>query len=433
MKPTISQANRLLAIDDLDQAIVDLSTRINVATYELLVLIREFDERAGWLKWGFEHCADWLHWRCDLSVGAAREKVRVAHALMTLPVVSGAFRGGKLSYSKVRAIVRVAKRDNEEALVKFALKTTAARVEERCRELRCGAADSVIEANRAYASRFLTIRRNPERGTVSITVELPFEAGDLIDQALDKARDDNPAPEFAGESWSARQADALVNMAKSYLRGDSESSTASSENHLVNIHVEESALAGGDGRSGLPIETVRRLGCDTEAVVIVEDKSGEPLNVGRKTRIVPTAIKRALTARDRGCVFPGCHNTRFVDAHHVQHWSAGGETSLGNLVLLCSRHHRLVHEGGFGIDKDYRDRWIFKRPDGIAVPECGYPAENTVDESPEIGINDLQRDSAESFRGRLEKLRGLPPSRCVVTDHPRALRGSVPRREKFQE
>jgi hypothetical protein len=404
MKLAISPPDGVLAIDDLDRAIVDLSTRINAATYELLVLIRQFDERAGWLKWGFEHCADWLHWRCDLSAGAAREKVRVAHALKTLPAVAEVFRNGELSYSKVRALVRVANRDNEEVLVNFALTTTAARVEERCREMRCGTVDSVIEANRAYAARFLTIRRHAERGTLSITVELPLEAGELIDQALDKARDDNPAPEFAGEGWSARQADALVHMAKSYLRGDSESSTASSENYLVNVHVEQSALASGDGRSGLPIETVRRLGCDADTVVIVEDDQGEPLNVGRKTRIVPTAIKRALRARDRGCTFPGCRNTRFVDAHHVQHWSAGGETSLGNLVLLCSRHHRLVHEGGHSIDKDYRDRWVFMRPDGIAVPECGYRAEDNCDEGSEIGINNLQRDSAESFRSGLEKL-----------------------------
>ena len=409
MKPAISPADRLLAIDDLDRVIVDLSTRINAATYELLVLIREFDERAGWLKWGFEHCADWLHWRCDLSIGAAREKLRVSHALKTLPVVSGAFCDGELSYSKVRALVRVANRDNEEALVNFALKTTAASVEDRCRELRCGTVDSTIEANRAYSSRFLTIRRHAERGTVSITVEIPLEAGELFDQALDKARDDNPAPEFAGESWSARQADALVNMARSYLRGDSESSTASSENYLVNVHVEQSALVDGDGRSGLPIETVRRLGCDADAVVIMETDAGEPLSVGRKTRVVPTALKRALRARDRGCAFPGCHNTRFVDAHHVKHWSAGGETSLGNLLLLCSRHHRLVHEGGYGIDKDYRDRWIFKRPGGIAVPECGHRAEDTYDEGREIGINDLQRDSAESFLSSLEKLPAAPP------------------------
>jgi len=409
MKPATSPADCLLAIDDLDHAIVDLSTRINVATFELLVLIRQFDERAGWLKWGFDHCADWLHWRCDLSVGAAREKVRVAHALKTLPAVSGAFRDGELSYSKVRALVRVANRDNEETLVDFALKTTAARVEERCRELRCGTVDSVIEANRAYASRSLIIRRHAERGSISIFVELPLEAGELIDKALDRARDDHPAPEFAGESWSARQADALVNMAKSYLRGDGESAAATADNHLVNIHVEQSALVNGNGRAGLPIETVRRFGCDADAVVIVENDDGTPLNVGRKTRIVPTAIKRALKARDRGCVFPGCHKTRFVDAHHVQHWSAGGETSLGNLLLMCSRHHRLVHEGGYRIDKDYRDRWIFKRPDGIAVPRCGHRNEDTHDDGSKFGINNLQRDSAESFLSRLEKQPAAPP------------------------
>ena len=93
------------------------------------------------------------------------------------------------------------------------------------------------------------------------------------------------------------------------------------------MHVDRTALSEGHGRSGLPIESVRRLCCDGDTVVIVEDEHGEPLNVGRKTRMVPTAIKRALWSRDKGCVFPGCSNKRFVDAHHIQHWSAGGERS----------------------------------------------------------------------------------------------------------
>jgi hypothetical protein len=103
------------------------------------------------------------------------------------------------------------------------------------------------------------------------------------------------------------------------------------------------------------------------------------LSVGRKTRVVPQAIKRALWARDKGCRFPGCRHTRYVDAHHIEHWSAGGETSLENLMLLCSRHHALVHEGGFRIEKDYRDRWFFRRPDGRAVPSCGYRAADMTD------------------------------------------------------
>jgi len=124
MKPANTLVEPLPDIDDLDRAIIKLSARMNAANYELLVLIRRFDERAGWLKWGFSNCVDWLHWRCDLSIGAAREKVRVAHGLKSLPAIAAAFASGKLSYSKVRALVRVARCDNEDTLLAFALKTT---------------------------------------------------------------------------------------------------------------------------------------------------------------------------------------------------------------------------------------------------------------------------------------------------------------------
>ncbi len=396
--------SRHLAIDELDRKIVGLAAYINAATYDLLVLIREFDERAGWLKWGLASCAEWLHWRCDLSMSAAREKVRVAHALKTLPDIAAAFAGGRLSYTKVRALTRVTRADNEADLLSFAIKTTAAHVDERCRELRCGTATSVADANRAHASRSLRVFRDPSRGTMTITVELPFETGALVEKALDRARDTAAAeaPELMDESWSARQADALISMAKAYLSGRSASS-GSAENYQVMVHVDQSALANGQGRASLPIESVKRLCCDGELVAVVEDEQGEPLSIGRKSRAVPTAIRRALKARDRGCVFPGCGNTRFVDAHHVEHWSAGGETSLDNLVLLCSRHHRLVHEGGFRIERDYQNRWFFKRPDGRAVPSCGYRPEDTIDDDTGHDIGSLSatlnNPSAEGLAG----------------------------------
>src|SRR5690606_19265631 len=104
--------------------------------------------------------------------------------------------------------------------------------------------------------------------------------------------------------------------------------------------------------------------------------------------------------RDRGCRFPGCGRTRFVDAHHVEHWSAGGETSLANLMLLCSAHHRLVHEGSFSIAKDYRDRWFFRRPDGRAVPECGYRAADMKDDVTVAAEEYFRvRPSAEGSKG----------------------------------
>ncbi len=115
-------------------------------------------------------------------------------------------------------------------------------------------------------------------------------------------------------------------------------------------------------------------------MVLTEDENGEPLSIGRKSRVIPKAIERALRARDSSCCqFPGCNNHRFLHSHHVEHWSSGGETSLDNLMLLCTKHHTLVHEGGFRIEKDFLDRWYFRRPDGIAVPECGYVPQDMMD------------------------------------------------------
>ena len=364
----------LTPIEDLDRNILTLCARINSATYELLVLIREFDERAGWVKWGLHNCAEWLTWRCDFSMTTALEKVRVAHALKSLPAISRAFAVGDLSYTKVRDLTRVVHRNNEDHLLKFALKHTTATVAERCRELRCGDVSSIGDAARAYANRSLRVRRDLQRGVMTITVELPLDTGELVEKALDKARDDEAlqVPDPVDPSWSTRQADAFVNLINGFLCG-AEGSKQSKDNYLVTVHVDQSALADGEGRSALPIESVKRLCCDGHTVVIAEDADGEPLSIGRKSRVVPLAIERAVRARDHNCcTFPGCRNRRFLDCHHIKHWSKKGETSLRNLTLLCTKHHTLVHEGGFRIERDFQDQWCFIRPDGVAVPSCGY-------------------------------------------------------------
>jgi hypothetical protein len=217
---------------------------------------------------------------------------------------------------------------------------------------------------------------------MTITVELPLDSGELVEKALDKARDDGclDAPDLVDTSWSTRQADAFVNLVTGYLAGNRDGGAAN-DNYLVTVHVDQSALAGKDGRAALPIESVKRLCCDSHAVVLTEDEKGEPLSIGRKTRIIPKTIERALHARDRGCCrFPGCENRRYLHSHHVEHWSNGSETSVDNLMLLCSKHHMLVHEGGFRIERDFRNRWYFMRPDGVAVPECGYSSTDIVDD-----------------------------------------------------
>jgi hypothetical protein len=130
-------------------------------------------------------------------------------------------------------------------------------------------------------------------------------------------------------------------------------------------------------------------------VTIVEDDDGAPLDVGRKRRTVSMPLKRALWARDRGCSFPGCHNTRYVDAHHLRHWADGGETKLDNLALLCSHHHRLLHEGGFTARRDAHGELSFRRRDGRVIPRFGYRLDDMRD--------DDREPSAEGFDAARER------------------------------
>ena len=405
----------------MDAAICKLARQINVHTYRLLMLVRDFDDRMGWAKWGCQNCAEWLAFRCGLSLSAAREKVRTAQVLRELPAISAAFAGGRLSYSKVRALTRVVEYHNEDKLLAYALEVTAAQLEERCREMRNGEAESVGTARRAWERRALTLRRNDVRGTLCISVEVPIGDGEIIAQALERAvaageaasgyefgaadrhsevRDSAEAPSTPGNGWVAQQADALVAVAKAYLAGDAcgardargvgdtgdaEAATAAraasvADHYQVVVHVDESALRGSAGRSDLPVETVKRLCCDGSVITIVEDEQGNPLDVGRKRRTVTTALKRALWARDRGCAFPGCHRKRYVDGHHIRHWANGGETSLENTVLLCSHHHMLMHEGGFTMRRDASGALCFKRPDGRTIPRGGYRYEDMADD-----------------------------------------------------
>ena len=170
-------------------------------------------------------------------------------------------------------------------------------------------------------------------------------------------------------------------------------SASVADHYQVVVHVDDSALRGGLGRSDLPIDTVKRLACDCSLVTIVEDDHGTPLDVGRKQRKVSTPLRRALWSRDRGCIFPGCCNRRYVDAHHIRHWVDGGETSLENLSLVCWHHHRLLHEGGFEMRRDAHDEIYFVRPDGRVVPRCGYRTEDMVDDF----VTPDESPSAEGF------------------------------------
>lgn len=216
-----------------------------------------------------------------------------------------------------------------------------------------------------------------EDGSALMTVELPRVDMELVLKALELVG--GSLPEDPTRSMFAAGADALVHMARDTLSGGGESAS-NQDNYQVVVHVDARALQGEGGEADLPLTTVRRLCCDGGVVPLVERGDGKPLSVGRKQRTVPTGIKRALLARDRRCTYPGCHHERFVDAHHVVHWSEGGETSLDNLTLVCTHHHRLLHEGGYSIQRHRDGRHYFARPDGRPVETRGSIAGHQVQE-----------------------------------------------------
>jgi hypothetical protein len=412
---TAPQADSLTRADALEREITDLCAQINAASYRLLQLISELDDAAPWGAWGLKSCAHWLNWRCGISLNAAREKVRAAHALKGLPAISSAFKSGQLSFSKVRALTRIADGANEAELLELAHHATAAQVEKLVRAYRSvdGRTGRLAEHEQAMAShaaRELNYYHDDD-GSLVIRARLPAEEGAVVLQALNAAMDarlargsdvdrndtgayaditddaENDVTAVTSENadgFAQRRADALTTMAEAALRhghGYSHGAQPSAERYQakpyqVIIHVTAETLAAGDADrceldSGqrLAPDTARRLACDGSLLRITDDAAGNPLDIGRKTRAVPPAMQRALRSRDHGCRFPGCTHDRFVDAHHIRHWANGGKTSLDNLILLCRRHHRLVHEGGFGVEPVADGVIQFTRPDSRVIAE----------------------------------------------------------------
>jgi hypothetical protein len=370
------RAQRVREIDELKDEITKLAGHLNAANYRFLKLIAEFDRREGWSDNETQSCAHWLNWKCGIAMGAAREKVRVARTLESLPKISAAMERGEISYSKVREITRVACPGTEDGLLMIALHGTADHVQKMvCAYRRAKDAEELTREALQQAERSVTYSYDAN-GSLLLRAKLPAEAGALVLKALEAAMNDIPLEQVeeslqdnrieidaeTGERQlkirsvpSARRADALAMVAESFIEHGPAALTGA-DRHQVVVHVSAETLrhqsAGccefEDGPA-MSAETARRLACDASLVALIEDEDGELLSVGRKTRSITSQLRRFLKARDKGCRFPGCTNTRHIDAHHIQHWANGGETKPSNLVSLCGFHHRKVHEGGIEV------------------------------------------------------------------------------------
>jgi hypothetical protein len=193
---------------------------------------------------------------------------------------------------------------------------------------------------------------------------------DVSEAAQSGSAEPPPRPTYA-EAFAAMVESALARGPTALPGGD---------RYQVVIHADSATLTRDDANGrcqlddgpSISAETARRAACDSGLVSMVQ-RDGEPLSVGRRTRAVPPALRRALAFRDRSCQFPGCERHRFTDAHHIKHWAHGGETSLENLILLCRHHHRLAHEGGFSIERSADGEIHVRHPGGWLISQVPQP------------------------------------------------------------
>lgn len=368
-------------VEALGEQLEELSRISNSLESVGLRFLHAFEQRGGHEVAGYVSVASWLKDRCGIAGSSAAERVRVSRALPHMPPTRAAFADGAVSYTAVRLLADAREahpdifEEHEEALL------DAARTL-RIRGLRKAIAywrqaldwdAALTDANHLYEMRRLHLSRtfggtgrldgvlDPD-GTEVVAAAL----GSIIDGEFRSGSDDTRSP-------AQRRADALVEICRRWLDGGSAHVSGGVRPHLsvlVDLEVLETRSGGtaetGSGRVPHP-ETIRRLACDAGVCRIVMQGGSAPLDVGRRTRTVPPALRRAVVARDRGCAFPGCDRPpSWCDCHHVHHWAEGGPTSLDNLVLLCRHHHRLVHEAGFRISTDQGEP-VFRCPDGTAI------------------------------------------------------------------
>jgi len=435
-EPDADSAADLDSLEALGDQIVTLAAHIHAATCRFLRLIARFDRLGGWEASGHASCAHWLHFRTGLSLGTAREHVRVARAMEALPETTASMARGRLSFSKVRALTRAATPENETDLLELAEGSTTAQLERMVRGWKKASRRDEAAAERIrHRARTLSVFPDDD-GMYVVRGLLEPEVGALLMRAVEAAsealyrKERDPADPATGEHPSPpsppslpstpstpierrkaaarRRADAIGLLAERAMQAgfggrsgddgdggdepaeDAPISGCRAERYQVVLHVDADTLSEDrePGRSELEdgtrvsAETSRRLSCDAALIRVkhgrTQDANGEVsegpapargthagpiLSVGRRTRTIPPALRRALDIRDRGCRFPGC-GLRFADAHHVKHWADGGETSLDNCVLLCRHHHRLVHEGGWTLEWWGPGRAVFRSPKG---------------------------------------------------------------------
>ena len=410
------------ACDALGEEIVRCEVLQGGGLYRQLLCLRLFERGNGWEGW--RTLESWMGVKLGLPYKTANERLRVARSLAQLPRIDEAFREGRLSYTKVRALHDVATPENEETLLEQARWASGEQLRRLLAPLRGAKKRSESSQAAREEERRISFLEHPTEDLVEVRVTLLPEEAAVFRKALEVAMElqfkkplssaaadseagvgtDSAASESeagsgeagsgeagSGEAGSGtdsaaadmpgqrfRLVDALVFVAESFLARPPRAGVPAGRRELL-IHTypdpdSSDSDIGSDLGSGLletgdslSAETVQRLACDGATVVVKRGADGEVLDVGRRTRRVNRALGRALEVRDPCCRFPGCARRAMLDAHHVRAWSEGGKTNLRNLVRLCRTHHRYVHEGGWAVQRTSEGEIEFVDPRGRRV------------------------------------------------------------------
>jgi hypothetical protein len=426
-----------MPLERVEAELCTLAGQIAAATSRFLRLLADFDARDGWAGSGIQSCAHWLSWRCGLDLRTAKEHVRVARALQDLPRTREAFTQGRLSYSKVRAISRVATAETEEDLVHAALHNPAAHLERLVRGLKQADRNHEAEDGQRRRSGAADDHDDPrphvqwrwdDDGCLKMWGKLAAEDGARLLAGLTRmdAERDRSDPKQAGEADACGQkcsaehshpqaagvagrapselgpalvaaaellctqvdapvfapaADVLVHVDATTLSDTATHGRTDDQTDRPSPTRQQGRLDPATGGTGARLDggpplcpvVLQMLACHARTQLAVHAPDGRTLDLGRRHRRPNTAQLQALWRRDRGCTHPGCARTRFLHAHHVTAWAAGGPTNLDNLILLCGQHHRALHDGQFTVTALGKQRFRFHGPNGAERP----PAPNT--------------------------------------------------------
>jgi hypothetical protein len=369
----IERSSQVLQVEDTNGASLidewgDVKRTVGERDRYRLDLIIRTDRSSRWENDGFDDYPSWIGQKWDISPWKARRMIYAAYALEELPVTAAALASGTLGLDKVVELSRFATPETERGLIKWAQRVTPRAIRKRADK---NGKPDTDEALQALKDRYVRFNERLD-GCMEIEAVVPLADGIKIEKALKRAADtlpDEPKDENGdgpGEERSRemRMADALGMWAANAIATDANPDLAT-----VVMHLDLKALKNGTYGTtlenvGIHPETAERLACECRYQVLWTGKDGD-IGLNRMTRNVRQPLRRLVIARDEGtCFFPGCDHTQFLEVHHIVHWVRNGQTNLGNLVLVCPTHHRLLHEGCWSMVMGRDGEPIVFRPSG---------------------------------------------------------------------